>query len=81
MDMDSSSTHQTLTSDAKVINDLFELIEKQTIQLNEKDKELAENKQQNMVKEQQIKVATVIPIYLYKLKWVQVQVQVPVYYK
>jgi hypothetical protein len=44
-----SSTHQTLTNDAKVIKDLFELVEKQTIQLNEKDKELANHQHQNMV--------------------------------
>jgi hypothetical protein len=35
--------------DAKSMNDLFKLVEKLTIQLNEKDKELATNKQQNMV--------------------------------
>jgi hypothetical protein len=37
--MDSST--QTPVDDAKSMNDLFELVEKLTIQLNEKDKELA----------------------------------------
>jgi hypothetical protein len=49
MDMNSSSTHQTLTGDAKSMHDLFELVERKTIQLNQKDKELETNKQQNMV--------------------------------
>jgi hypothetical protein len=40
---------QTLTDDTKSMSDLFELVERKTIQLNEKDKELA-------TKEQQIKV-------------------------
>jgi hypothetical protein len=31
------------------LNGLFELVEKQTIQLNEKDKELLENRQANEV--------------------------------
>jgi hypothetical protein len=44
------STTQTLTDDAKSMNDLFELVEKLTIQLNEKDKELQENRQANEVK-------------------------------
>jgi hypothetical protein len=46
--MDSSSTQKS-ADDAKSMNDLFELVEKQAIQLREKDKELATNKQQNMV--------------------------------
>jgi hypothetical protein len=45
--MDSST--QTLDGDAKSMNDLFELVEKLTIQLNGKDKELMEHKQQNKV--------------------------------
>jgi hypothetical protein len=38
-----------MADDAKSLNDLFELVEKLTIQLNDKDKELETNKQQNMV--------------------------------
>jgi hypothetical protein len=40
---------QTMAEDAKSMSDLFELVERKTIQLNEKDKELATNKQQIMV--------------------------------
>jgi hypothetical protein len=48
--MDSST--QKSAADAKSMNDLFELVERKTIQLNEKDKELA-------TKEQQIKVLSI----------------------
>jgi hypothetical protein len=46
--MDSST--QTSADDAKSMNDLFELVEKLTIQLNEKNKELQESRQANEVK-------------------------------
>jgi hypothetical protein len=42
--MDSST--QKSAADAKSMNDLFELAERQAIQLNDKDKELEMNKQQ-----------------------------------
>jgi hypothetical protein len=45
--MDSST--QKSAADAKSMNDLFELVEKLTIQLNEKDKELSTKEQQNKV--------------------------------
>jgi hypothetical protein len=38
-----------LDDDAKSMNDLFQLVEKLTIQLNEKDKELATKEQHNKV--------------------------------
>jgi hypothetical protein len=43
------STTQTSAEDAKSMSDLFELVEKQRIQLNAKDKELQENRQANEV--------------------------------
>jgi hypothetical protein len=46
--MDSSS--KALADATKLNNDLFELVEKLTIQLNAKDKELQDNKQENEVK-------------------------------
>jgi hypothetical protein len=52
--MDSST--QTLTEDAKSMNDLFELVERKTIQLNKNEKELAKNKQK-------IKVFNVFLLY------------------
>jgi hypothetical protein len=45
--MDSSSKKSA--DDAKSMNDLFELVEKLTIQLNEKDKELGIEKQEKQV--------------------------------
>jgi hypothetical protein len=42
--MDSST--QKSAADAKSMNDLFELVERKTIQLNEKDKDLENHKQQ-----------------------------------
>jgi hypothetical protein len=44
-----SSTPQTSADDAKSMNDLFELAEKLTIQLNEKDNELQKRQQENEV--------------------------------
>jgi hypothetical protein len=45
--MDSST--QALTDDTKSMSDLLELVEKQRIQLNEKDKELETKEQKNKV--------------------------------
>jgi hypothetical protein len=45
--MDSST--QKSADDAKSMNDLFQLVEKLTIQLNEKDKELEQKQQEYMV--------------------------------
>jgi hypothetical protein len=44
-----SSTSQALADAIKLNNDLSQLVEKLTIQLNEKDKELQDNKQENEV--------------------------------
>jgi hypothetical protein len=45
--MDSAT--QTLADDAKSKKDLFEMVERKTIQLNEQDRELAMKEQQNKV--------------------------------
>jgi hypothetical protein len=47
--MDSTKSNETSADDAKIKNDLFNLVEKLRIELNKKDEELAKEKQEKQV--------------------------------